>query len=167
MMTGQLGQPTGLDESVSCLKLKLYATMHTFALLSRSAFRIACSGSGSGSGPGAGTVLTVVSLFYLAKVTDTGEVVKASTRSCCCRKSTSRMNCEISCSTTMKLCSGISSMPLSFTAALTLFTMGSSSPPAETSLSFGISPALVISCLTSDTEFNSTSGSTQYPPLVV
>ena len=42
---------------------------------------------------------------------------------------------------------------------LTLFTMGSSSPPAETSLSFGVSPAIVIplkslaiSCLTSDTE---------------
>ena len=50
-------------------------------------------------------------------------------------------------------------MPLSFTAALTLFTMGSSSPPAETSLSLGVSPALVvplrhlaISCLMSDTK---------------
>ena len=57
----------------------------------------------------------------------------------------------------MKLCSGTSSLPLSFTAALTLFAMGSSTPPAETSLSFGVSPALVlplkrlaISCLTSD-----------------
>ena len=38
--------------------------MHTFALLLRSAFHIACSGSGSG--PGAGTVLTVVSLFCIA-----------------------------------------------------------------------------------------------------
>ena len=30
------------------------------------------------------------------------------------------------------------------TAALTLFTMGSSSPPAETSLSFGVSPAIIV-----------------------
>eukprot|EP00731_Ephydatia_muelleri_P034827 Em0080g8a len=34
------------------------------------------------------------------------------------------MTCEMSCSTTIKLCSGTSSMPLSFTAALILFAMG-------------------------------------------
>ena len=98
--------------------------MHTFSLLSLSPFRIACSASGSGSGAGPGAVLTGVGLFCLATVTDTGKVVKSSTRLCCCRKSTPTMTCEMSCSTTMKLCSGTSSMLLSFTAALTLFTMG-------------------------------------------
>ena len=89
-------------------------------------------------------MLTGFGLFCLATVTDTGEVVKSSTRPYCCKKSTSRMTCEMSCFTTMKLFSGTFSMPLSFTAALTLFTMGSSSPPSETSLSVGVSPKIIV-----------------------
>ena len=51
--------------------------MHTFLLLSFSAFHITCCVYGSGGIAGPGAALRGVGLFCLATVTDTGEVVKS------------------------------------------------------------------------------------------